>query len=69
MANNFRRHLLAAFPGLPAFATGAGGSTTFLSKAGNDTAATNEILSRQFPELINAVKGLNPNWRRADSPT
>ena len=35
--------------------------------AGNDTATTNAILEKSFPELIKAVEKLNPNWRKADA--
>ena len=40
-----------------------------MGAASDSTAETNAILQAQFPELIQAVKGLNPNWRKADSAT
>jgi hypothetical protein len=36
--------------------------------AENDTATTNALLEKNLPELIDAVKSLNPNWRKADVP-
>jgi hypothetical protein len=34
---------------------------------GNDTAKTNAILEKQFPELIDAVKNTKPDWKKADT--
>jgi hypothetical protein len=37
--------------------------------AEDSTAQTNALLEQHFPELIAAVKALQPHWREADGPT